>query len=184
MKIRFFGSGFERDVGLSLRYDIRNKQIKHNMQSNIDHTTIQQLLTDSQKDGVQKLVVGAVIYKNNKFLLVERVPSDFMGGSVEIPSGTVEVEEDLLTALDREVQEETGLIITSVLEYLGSFDHTSSSGERSRHFNFLVEVEEGEIKLSPTEHQAYYLVALSDAAFTTLNISDTTKAVLRIAAQQ
>ena len=107
-----------------------------------------------------------------------------MGGFVEIPSGTVEAGEDLLTALAREVQEETGLIMTSVLEYLSSFDHTSSSGEKSRHFNFLVEVEEGEIKLSPTEHQAYYLVALSDPAFRTLNISNATQAVLRTASQQ
>ena len=148
------------------------------------HTIIQRLLTDSQKDGVQKLVVGAVIYKNNKFLLLERVPSDFMGGFVGIPSGTVEAGEDLLTALAREVQEETGLIVTSVLEYLGSFDWTSSSGKKTRHFNFLVEVEDGEIKLSPTEHQAYYLIALSDAAFTTLNISDATKEILKTASQQ
>lgn len=154
------------------------------MQSNIDHNTIQQLLTDSQKDSVQKLVVGAVIYKNDKFLLLERVLSNFMGGSVEIPSGTVEAGEDLLTALDREVQEETGLIVKSVLKYLGSFDNTSSSGKKTRHFNFLVKVEEGEIKISPTAHQAYYLVALSDAAFRTLNISDATKAVLMTAAQQ
>ena len=154
------------------------------MQSNIDPTIIQQLLTDAEKDGVQKLVVGAVICKNNKFLLLERVPSDSMGGFVGIPSGTVEAGEDLLTALAREVQEETGLLVTSVLEYLGSFDWMSSSGKKTRHFNFFVQVEDGEIKLNPTEHQAYYWVALSDAAFTTLNISDATKAVLKIAAQQ
>ncbi|MCY3743181.1 MAG: NUDIX hydrolase [Candidatus Poribacteria bacterium] len=153
------------------------------MQSNIDHILIQQLLADAQKDGVQKLVVGAVIYKNDKFLLLERVLSDFMGGFVEIPSGTVEAGEELLTALPREVQEETGLIVISVLEYLGSFDYRSSSGKKTRHFNFLVEVEAGEIKLSPTEHQAYYWVALSDVAFTTLNISDATKAVLKTVAQ-
>ena len=158
--------------------------MKHNMQSNIDPTIIQQLLTDAQKDGVQKLVVGAVIYKNNKFLLLERVPSDSMGGFVGIPSGTVEAGEDLLAALAREVQEETGLLVTSVLEYLGSFDYRSSSGKKTRHFNFFVEVEEGDIKLSPTEHQAYYWVALSDAAFTTLNISDETKGILRAAVQQ
>ena len=154
------------------------------MQSNIDSTIIQQLLTDAEKDGIQKLVVGAVICKNNKFLLLERVPSDSMGGFVGIPSGTVEAGEGLLTALAREVQEETGLIVTSVLEYLGSFDWISSSSKRTRHFNFLVEVAGGEIKLSPSEHQAYYWVALSDAAFTTLNISDATKAVLKTAAQQ
>jgi 8-oxo-dGTP diphosphatase len=154
------------------------------MQSNIDHSIIQQLCADSQKDGVQKLVVGAVIYKNNRFLLLERVPSDSMGGLVELPSGTVDTGEDLLTALAREVQEETGLTVTSVLEYLGFFDYTSSSDKRTRQFNFLVEVEEGEIKLSPAEHQAYYLVALSDAAFTTLNISDATKEILKAASQQ
>ena len=158
--------------------------MNHNIQSNIDPTIIQRLLIDAEKDGVQKLVVGAVIYKNNKFLLLERVPSDFMGGFVEIPSGTVEDEEDLLTALAREVEEETGLLVTSVLEYLGSFDYRSSSGKKTRHFNFFVEVEDDEIRLNPTEHQAYYFVALSDAAFTTLNISDATKAVLGAAVQQ
>ena len=30
--------------------------MKHNMQSNIGSTIIQQLLSDSEKDGVQKLV--------------------------------------------------------------------------------------------------------------------------------
>jgi len=158
--------------------------MKHDMQSNIDHAIIQELLTDAQKDGVQKLVVGAVMYKNSKFLLLERVPSDSMGGFVGIPSGTVEAGEDLLTALAREVQEETGLIVTSVLKYLGSFDWTSSSGKKTRHFNFFVEVEDGEIKLNPTEHQAYFLVALSDAAFTTLNISDATKGILKTVAQR
>ena len=158
--------------------------MNHDMQSNIDPPLIQQLLSDAEKDGVQKLVVGAVIYRNNKFLLLERVLSDSMGGFVGIPSGTVEAGEDLLTALAREVQEETGLTVTSVLEYLRSFDWTSSSGKKTRHFNFFVEVKEGEIKLSPTEHQAYYWVALSDTAFTTLNISDATKAILRAAAQR
>ena len=154
------------------------------MQSNIEPTIIQQLCTDSQKDGIQKLVVGAVICINNKLLLIERVLSDFIGRFVEIPSGTVEAGEDLLTALTREVQEETGLLVTAVLEYLGSFDYRSSSGKKTRHFNFLVEVTGSEIKLSPTEHQAYYWVALSDAAFTTLKISDATKEILKTAAQQ
>ena len=157
--------------------------MNHNMQSNIGHTLIQQLLTEAQRDSVQKLVVGAVICKNNKFLLLERVPSDSMGGLVELPSGTVDTGEDLLTALAREVQEETGLIVTSVLEYLGFFDYIQFR-QKTRQFNFFVEVEDGEIKLSSTEHQAYYFVEFSGENFTTLNISDETKEVLRIAAQQ
>ena len=158
--------------------------MNHNMQSKIAPAIIQQLLTDAEKDGVQKLVVGAVIRKNHKFLLLERVPSDFMGGVVGIPSGTVEDGEALLTALAREVEEETGLLVTSILEYLGSFDYRSSSGKKTRHFNFFIAVEGNEVKLSPTEHQAYYWVALSDTAFTTLNISDATKEILKAASQQ
>jgi len=154
------------------------------MQSNIEHNAIQQLLAESKKDDVQKLVVGAVIRRDNKFLLLERVPSDFMGGLVELPSGTVDAGEDLLTALAREVQEETWLVVTTVLAYLGSFDYTSGSGKKTRQFNFLVETATDEVKLEPTEHQAYHLVALSDEAFTTLNISNATKAVLKTATQQ
>ena len=154
------------------------------MQSNIDQNTIKQLVADSQKDGTKKLVVGAVIRRDDKFLLLERVPSDFMGGLVELPSGTVDAGEDLLPALAREVQEETGLAVNSVLAYLGSFDYTSGSGKKTRQFNFLVETAPGEVKLDPNERQAYHLVAPSDEAFNTLNISDATKAVLKTATQQ
>ncbi len=154
------------------------------MQLNIDHNVIQQLLAESQNDGIQNLVVGAVIRKNNKFLLLERIPSDFMGGLVEFPSGTVDAGEDLLTALARETEEETGLMITSVLAYLGSFDYASGSGKKTRQFNFLVEVALGEVKLSPTEHQAHYFITPSDEVFTTLNISDAVREILKTAQQQ
>ena len=154
------------------------------MQSNIDHNFIRQLRVKGQKDGIQKLVVGAVIRRDNKFLLLERVPSDFMGGLIELPSGTVDEGEGLLAALVRETKEETGLTITSVVTYLGSFDYTSGSGKKTRQFNFLVEVVPGEVKLSSVEHQAYHFVAPADEAFTTLNISDAVKEVLKTAQQQ
>ncbi|MEK7552340.1 MAG: NUDIX hydrolase [Patescibacteria group bacterium] len=153
------------------------------MQSHIDHNTIQKLVADSQKDNIVKLVVGAVIRKNNKFLLLERVPTDFMGGLIELPSGTVDTGEDLLTALAREVQEETGLVVNSVLSYLGFFDYTSGSGKKTRQFNFLVETAGDNVKLSPSEHQSFHFVALTDEAFAILNISDATKAVLKTATQ-
>ncbi len=154
------------------------------MQSNIDDNIVKQLVATAQQEGVQKLVVGAVIRKDDKFLLLERLPSDFMGGLVELPSGTVDAGEDLLTALVREVQEETGLAVISVIAYLGLFDYTSGSGRKTRQFNFLVETAPGEVKLSPTEHQAYHFVAPIDEAFRTLNISDAVREVLKIAQQQ
>jgi 8-oxo-dGTP diphosphatase len=148
------------------------------MQSYINHNVVEQLVITAHKDCVQKLVVGAVIRRDGKYLLLERTPSDFMGGLVELPSGTVNAAEDLLTALAREVYEETGLMIASILIYLGSFDYTSSSGKKTRQFNFLVETFPGNIQLQPVEHNKYYLVAPSDGVFNTLNISEATKMVL------
>jgi 8-oxo-dGTP diphosphatase len=126
------------------------------------------------------LVVGAVISKGDKFLLLRRVSTDFMGGLVELPSGTVGADENLVTALAREVQEETGLVVDSVLKYLGSFDYRSASGKKTRQFNFFVEAPEAEIKLSPCEHDASYFVAISDAEFSGLRISEEVRAILRV----
>lgn len=154
------------------------------MELKINCEIISQLVSESEKESVQKLVVGAVIRMDEKFLLLQRLPSDFMGGLVELPSGTVDAGEDLLSTLSREVHEETGLTVTAVLMFLGSFDYTSGSGKKTRQFNFLIETAPGEIKLEPTEHEAFYLVAPSDKAFKTLNISDATKAVIQTAAQQ
>ncbi|MEX0909871.1 MAG: NUDIX hydrolase [Candidatus Paceibacterota bacterium] len=152
------------------------------MQSNINQNILSQLIVDAQKDSIQKLVVGAVIRRSDKFLLLEREQSDFMGGLVEIPSGTVDEGEGLLLALKREVQEETGLKIHSVLSYLDSFDYLSASGKKARQFNFLVETELGDIVLNPKEHQAYHFLTSSDKELSTVNISDEVKAILKIGA--
>ena len=148
------------------------------MHSKIKNTLLEQLIFESKAQEIQKLIVGAVIKLEGKFLLLERQSSDFMGGLVELPSGAVDSGEDLLTALAREIQEETGLFVKSVNVYLGSFDYLSGSGKKSRQFNFLVETEPGEISLSPNEHCAYHLISLTDKNFIKLNISEATKTVL------
>jgi len=104
--------------------------------------------------GVEKVVVGAVIIRDSKVLVVRRVSDDFMGGLVEIPSGGVDEGEDLISALRREVSEETGLLITSVDAYIGAFSYTSGSGKKARQFCFLVKAS-GDVKLNPAEHDEY-----------------------------
>lgn len=148
------------------------------MKLNIDNKIIQDLLQQAKENGIQKIVVGAVIKIDDKFLLLERAPHEFMGGLVELPSGTLNAGEDLLQALAREVKEETNLVVKSATTYLGSFDYVSSSGKKSRQFNFLVETETGDIELNPEEHSKYYLLNLSDEEFNKLNISDGAKSVL------
>lgn len=148
------------------------------MKSNINHQTIERLVAEANNDSVQRLAVGAVIYQDNGFLLLERISSDFMGGLVELPSGGVETGEDLITALVREVQEETGLDVNSVLKYLTSFDYISNSKKMTRQFNFFVEVSTGEVRINPSEHQAYYFVAPADQKFNRLNISGAVRNIL------
>lgn len=115
------------------------------------------LVETAQSQGVQRYVVGAVIAKDSAILILQRPKDDFMGGIYELPSGKVEEGETLDIALNREVEEETGLKIKEIVNYLGYFDYESKSGKKTRQLNFAVAVHEPlEIKLS--EHDNYALV--------------------------
>lgn len=127
----------------------------------------------AESDGIQQLVVGAVIQDYGHVLILKRPTTDFMGGIWELPSGKVEAGETLDEAIRREVLEETGLTVMAVSRYLGSFDYESGSGKRSRQYNFAVDVEKPEpVKLS--EHDAYVWAGVSDD----LPVSEAVKAVL------
>jgi len=123
-----------------------------------DPALFTQLTTEACGDGVHQLVVGAVIANDNDVLLLHREQTDFMGGIYELPSGKVEPGETLDTALRREVEEETGLDVTAIIDYLGSFDYTSASGKKSRQFNFTTAVSATEpVRLQ--EHDGYMWAA-------------------------
>ena len=109
----------------------------------------------AEEDGIQKRVVGGVVADNNgRFLILSRKTGDFMGGIDEIPSGGVELGENIFEALNREIKEETNLDIEKVSAYLGSFDYISGSGKKSRQFNFLVKVTNID-NIILTEHSEY-----------------------------
>lgn len=117
-----------------------------------------QLADEAQREGVQSLIVGAVISDGNDVLLLKRPQDDFMGGIYELPSGNVEPGETLDTALRREVKEETGLDVETITGYLGSFDYTSATGKKSRQFNFTTSVAATKpVRLQ--EHDAYLWAA-------------------------
>ncbi|MBF6332495.1 NUDIX domain-containing protein [Nocardia transvalensis] len=120
-----------------------------------------QLTADAARDGVQQLVVGAVVQFNGKVLLLRRSADDFMGGIWELPSGKVEPGEALDQALVREVKEETGLHVTQIAHHVGDFDYRSGSGKKSRQFNFAVDVVSAE-PIVLQEHDAYTWTALTE----------------------
>lgn len=122
---------------------------------------LENLNAEAERDGVQQLVVGAVVQHDGKVLLLQRPEDDFMGGIFELPSGKVEAGEALDTALIREVEEESGLDVAAIRDYLGSFDYTSGSGKKSRQFNFAVDVTAPE-PIELQEHDAYAWTALTE----------------------
>lgn len=135
---------------------------------------LEELNVEAERDGVQQLVVGAVVQHDGKVLLLQRPEDDFMGGIFELPSGKVELGEALDTALVREVAEETGLSVSAIRDYLGSFDYQSGSGKKSRQFNFAVDVTAPE-PLTLQEHDAYAWTALTEEP----PVTDAVKEVLR-----
>ncbi len=124
------------------------------MNQNIDY---KKLLDQAKKDLIEKIAVGAIIVKSEKILLLERPKNDFMGGIFELPSGNLEKGEYLSEGLIREVKEETGLDIKTIVRYVDSFDYLSGSGKKVRQFNFLVELKKCE-PVVLTEHDSFIWV--------------------------
>lgn len=139
----------------------------------VDASFFVQLTAEAERGEVRQFVVGAVVQHDSKVLLLRRAENDFMGGIWELPSGKVNPGESLDTALSREVKEETNLEVASIQEYLGHFDYPSSSGAKSRQFNFAVDVTAPE-PVELHEHDAYAWSSLTDKP----PVTDAVKGVL------
>lgn len=138
-----------------------------------NNTQLHELVSAAEQDNIQQLVVGAVVRHEDRVLLLKRPEDDFMGGIFELPSGKVEPGEALDEALVREVKEETGLDVSSLGMYLGSFDYGSGSGRATRQFTFAVEIPVAQ-PIQLQEHDDYKWVELSDDA----PVTDAVKGVL------
>ncbi len=113
------------------------------------------LLEKAKKEGIEKNVVGAIIVnEEGKILIMSRKLDDFMGGIDELPSGNMELGEDIPTALAREIKEETNCELLEILYFIDSFDYKSGSGKKARQYNFAVKVKET-CNIILTEHDAY-----------------------------
>jgi len=149
------------------------------MNSKVDQKLLKELNKKLENDGIEKVVVGAVIFLDNKVLLLERLPDEFKGGLVELPSGTVEFKEAIVDSLKREVKEETDLDILELNRYIDFFDYLSSSGKKVRQFNFVVTVGPGKVQISQLEHSRFLLFDPLGDDFQSLNISAETKEVIQ-----
>ncbi len=55
----------------------------------IDASVLEKLTIQAANDGVQQLVVDAIVQDENKVLLLKRPEDDSMGGIFELPSGKI-----------------------------------------------------------------------------------------------
>lgn len=141
----------------------------------LDPGLIDTLKLESEKDGVQRMVGGAIIYIDRRVLILKRASSEsFLPGIFELPSGGIEPGERLLPGLLREVLEETGLTINHISEYSGHFDYKTGSGKKARQFNFIIDDVSGVVRLNPVEHSQYVWISPSDPELRKLNISPET----------
>jgi len=113
----------------------------------------------------QKVVVGAVVIKEGKALILQRSEKEkTFPGLWELPSGKKEDLEKTEDALLREVEEETGLEI-EIVGQVSVFDYSHKGGDEIRDFtqiNFLARIlGKPDVKLSK-EHQGYAWVGEGD----------------------
>ena len=121
------------------------------------------LAEQARRESVSSYAVGALIVEGGRVLIVKRKTDDFFGGFYEIPGGGVQGSESLKDAVKRETSEETGLKVTDIVRYLGSFDYESESGERTRQFNFLVRTRDCKVRLGG-EHTLHIWASRDDIA--------------------
>jgi phosphatase NudJ len=85
------------------------------------------------------LTVAAVVCYQNKFLLVEEIDKQSGRRVLNQPAGHVEANEDLVSAVCRELLEETGLTLTPQ-GWLGISQLEAANGHRYVRVNFYFEV--------------------------------------------
>ncbi|MBK1785806.1 NUDIX domain-containing protein [Prauserella cavernicola] len=105
----------------------------------------------------EKHLVYCRIERTGAVLLLRREAGTFLGGSWELPGGTVEAGEPPEAAAVREVAEETGLAV-SVGREVGRFSWMDVTGRDLRvHATVYMahETESAEVVLNPAEHDAH-----------------------------
>jgi len=118
------------------------------------------LLVEARNLNFDKLLVRVfVVYKNantNQILLLRRKKDDHLPNQEELPGGKIEFSESLLAAAQRELQEETGLLIQdlNLFQFIHFFDFEIKQ-QQAREFLLKVPVKTKKITFDIKEHDAY-----------------------------
>lgn len=123
------------------------------------------------EDGVEQVLVGAVLDRGGQILLLQR--GDSSGDHWGLPCGPVAPGEDLLAALARVLTEETGLPVGEIGRYLGEVERTIS-GTWCRQHVWSITTDPSETA-QPTGGHAYAWITDEDQGA----VSRETRALIR-----
>lgn len=134
-------------------------------------------MSSENKNRVQQVVVGAVIFNSlGKALVVRRpITEDVLPGFYELPSGKKEIGEGTYDALKREVKEETGLDFF-IARAFDVFDYNVEKPtfiRETTQINFLIKLDAESPKVILSEHDDYKWVSLDELSV--LKMSDKTR---------
>ena len=133
------------------------------------------------KQIIQKIVLGGVVIKDNKVLILQRNDNeDIYPGMWELPSGKREPLEPSEESLIREIKEETGLVVEIIMPF-SVFDYQiekENDIKDSTQINFLVKIikDDSRVILSD-EHQQFTWVTQNEIE--EYNLTDATKSVIK-----
>ena len=110
------------------------------------------------------LVVGCFVEHDGKILLLQRHEKQSLGNQWGIPGGKMNEGEDISTAMLRELQEETGIVVEKDrLEYFAPFYVRNGDFEIIYHQHVLKLSLRPDITLSDWDHQDYTWVTPAEA---------------------
>lgn len=132
----------------------------------------------SEYPDAPRIAVGAVVFKENRVLLVKRGKPPGLG-QWAIPGGSVQLGETLKAAAEREVMEETGVVITAQ-KPVYTFDVVDRDSHGSIRFHYVIidfsaEYKSGEVRPGDDAVAARWVAA---DELVTLAVNSRTRALL------
>lgn len=110
----------------------------------------------------QKIAAHGFIKYKNKYLVTRRsLTDDYKPGEWDLPGGTIEFGEDPITALKREIKEETNLKV-KVGKVLSVYSFLSNPLRYQFQIVYECEYRSGKVKLNPEDHDAFVWATISE----------------------